>query len=73
MCRARARDGFEANSHILKHLGTIFWSASTMADMADITLKELDRVYAQVTESELRRNQRDVLDTSMKGMLFCFH
>lgn len=72
MSRARARVGFEANTRILKHLGTIFWSASTMATMADTMLKELDRVYAQVTESESRKNQQDS-DTFTNGKSFWFH
>lgn len=56
MSRARARISFEANCGILKQLGEIFWSAAVMAEMGDKILKEVDRVYSQVTD-ETRRKQ----------------
>ena len=57
MYRARARNALEANCRILENLGQIFWSAAVMASMGNLTLKELDRVYSNVTDAESRKHQ----------------
>lgn len=57
MSRSRAKIAFEANCQILERLGEIFWSAAAMAEMGNLTLKELDRVYAQVADADPRKPQ----------------
>ena len=59
MHRARARAQIQTSCEILSELGQIFWSASTMAEMGKLTLKEMDRVVAVVASSEQRRSQQD--------------
>lgn len=59
MHRARARDQVQTNCGILSELGDIFWSASTMAEIGKLTLKEMDRVVAIVASSERRRSRHD--------------
>ncbi len=58
MCRARARNDMQSNCRILERLGEIFWSASVMAEMGNMTLKELDRVYSDVAEAQSRKQQQ---------------
>ena len=58
MCRARARNDMQSNCRILERLGEIFWSASVMAQMGNMTLKELDRVYSDVADAQSRKQQQ---------------
>ncbi|EXJ73418.1 uncharacterized protein A1O5_03178 [Cladophialophora psammophila CBS 110553] len=67
MYRSRARNALEMNCRILETLGEIFWSAAVMADMGNVTLKELDRVYANVAGTELRKSQRHGNFTAKQG------
>jgi hypothetical protein len=55
--RDRARDTLKENCRVLEKLGEIFWSAAIMAEMGNKTLKELDRVYLNVTGYEAIRSQ----------------
>lgn len=57
MHRARSRKALEANCRILESLGEIFWSAAAMANMGNLTLKELDRVYSTVSDEARRKKQ----------------
>ena len=54
MYRARAQVDLTANCRVLENLGKVFWSALVMADMGNLTLRELDKVY---TDAQQRRNR----------------
>jgi hypothetical protein len=43
---------------VLEGLGEIFWLAAVMAEMANLTLRELDRVYSNVADVQSRRHQQ---------------
>ncbi|KAH8690826.1 hypothetical protein BGW36DRAFT_432609 [Talaromyces proteolyticus] len=63
MYRSRAQNAMEANCHLLGSLGQIFWSAEAMAEFGNMTLKELSRVYSNITDTEVRNSQREVFET----------
>ncbi|KAF2104947.1 hypothetical protein NA57DRAFT_30265 [Rhizodiscina lignyota] len=48
MYQARARRQLQENKDLLRKLGTVFWSASTRADMAEHLFREMERVAASV-------------------------
>ena len=56
MYRARARSQLVNNCKILKELGEYFWSASMMADMGELTLREIDKVVSKVASSRQERS-----------------
>ncbi|RMZ88893.1 hypothetical protein DV736_g3878, partial [Chaetothyriales sp. CBS 134916] len=56
LCRTRAQAAFETNCRLLKHLATFFWSAAVMAEIGELTLKELGRAHSRVAD-EYRRRQ----------------
>ena len=58
--RTRAQVDLKTNCRVLENLGRIFWSASVMADMGKVTLREIDKVYSSVTDAQQRRNQNSV-------------
>lgn len=58
MYRARARLKLQNICNILQSLGEIFWSASTLGDMGQATIREMDRVYSAVANSQHRENQQ---------------
>jgi len=67
MYRARARADLQTNCHILEVLGEIFWSASIMADVGKSTLRELDRAYASIANSQQRRTQQEVTNGAVNS------
>lgn len=67
MSRSRAKIAFEANCRILERLGETYWSAAAMAEMGNLTLKELDRVYAQAVDGNSRKSQETSGDIQTKG------
>lgn len=58
MYRARARLKLQNICNILQRLGEIFWSASTLGDMGQATIREMDRVYSTVANSQHRENHQ---------------
>lgn len=57
--RNRARIAFEANCKALGQLRHTFRSAAVMADLAQSILRELDRVYAQITDDALNEQSQN--------------
>jgi hypothetical protein len=57
MYRARARLKLQNICDLLQSLGQIFWSASMLGDMGQATIREMDRVYSTVANSQQRENQ----------------
>ncbi len=62
MYRARAQLDLKTNCRLLEELGKIFWSASVMVDMGKLTLRELDKVYSNVTNAQQRTYQAVIHD-----------
>ena len=62
MYRARAQLDLGTNCRLLEELGKIFWSASVMADMGKLTLRDLDKVYSSVTDAQRRAHQNGIHD-----------
>ena len=60
--RSRARTSLQANCNVLQDLGKVFWSASMMANMCESTLREMDRVYAAVSNLQQRKTQNNGID-----------
>jgi hypothetical protein len=56
--RARARFKLQNICDVLQRLGGIFWSASMLGDMGQATIREMDRVYSTVANSQQRENQQ---------------
>lgn len=55
---ARARLKLQNICNILQSLGEIFWSASTLGDMGQAVIREMDRVYSTMANSQHRENQQ---------------
>lgn len=65
MYRSRAQNAMEANCSLLADLGEIFWSAEAMAELGNMVLKELSRVYSDVANADIRNPQREQFTTGM--------
>jgi hypothetical protein len=57
MYRARARSQLVNNCKILKEVGEYFWSASMMAEMGELTLREMEKVFSKVASSRQQRRE----------------
>lgn len=74
MYRARARTSMEVNCRLLEGLGTIFWPASVMAKLGDMILKELSRVYSNMTDAEpYKSRQKQSNLCSTVGKYYTIH
>lgn len=63
MLRMRARKQLLVNSAILRELGDIFWSATALANLAEQTVREMDKVCSSLvhTTQQQHTNSRGVI------------
>ncbi|KAJ9635446.1 hypothetical protein H2199_008449 [Coniosporium tulheliwenetii] len=52
MFRTRARKLLLANCSVLRELGDMFWSAVVMADLAEQTIREMDKAFSSVVNAQ---------------------
>jgi hypothetical protein len=68
MFRTRARKQLLTNCTLLRDFGDIFWSTTYMADLAEETVRELDKVCFTIAQSQQERVGNNAGGTSLVTM-----
>jgi hypothetical protein len=65
MLRLRARKHLLVNSAILRELGDIFWSATALANLAEQTVQEMDKVCSALAHTTTQQQQSGTIEKSI--------
>ncbi|KAL1968735.1 hypothetical protein VTN77DRAFT_1561 [Rasamsonia byssochlamydoides] len=72
MLRMRARKQLLVNSTILRELGDIFWSATALANLAEQTVQEMDKVCSslvQTTQQQIATAEKPTTGSNPPGVI----